>query len=201
VPVAISAGGAQMDPVRASINVIKKEHENIALLHCVSEYPTEYNRLGLRYIKELEREFPECVIGSSDHFNGILSGPVAYLQGARVFEKHVTLNRAWRGTDHSFALEPEGFKKFVRDIRRVAHMLPPKPVKELGHEQVFKKLGKSLFAVRDIQKGEPITADLLSGKIFKEQIIPVRQSTDVLGKKATKNILQGQPILPEHLEV
>ena len=75
--------------------------------------PTEYNRLGLENIIKLKKKYPELIIGSSDHFNGILSGPVAYLQGARVFEKHVTLNRGWKGTDQSFALEPEGFQNLL----------------------------------------------------------------------------------------
>ena len=62
----------------------------------------------------------------------------------RVFEKHVTLNRSWKGTDHSFALEPDGFRKFVRDIDRTPKMLPLKAKKLIGKEPVFKKLGKSL---------------------------------------------------------
>ena len=62
--------------------------------------------------------FPKFSIGLSDHFNGILSGPVAYMMGARVFEKHVTLNRAWKGSDHKFALEPNGFRLFTRDIKK-----------------------------------------------------------------------------------
>ena len=84
--------------------------------------------LGLENIKKLINAYPNCIIGSSDHFNGILSGPVAYMEGARVFEKHVTLNRSWVGTDHSFALERGGFTNFVRDIKRVPLMMPTKPI-------------------------------------------------------------------------
>jgi len=150
-PVVMSVGGGKIDQIRSSVEVLLSHHDNIAILHCVSEYPCEYSRLGLDNIEVLIREFPSCTIGSSDHFNGILSGPVAYMKGARVFEKHVTLNRASKGTDHSFALEPDGFRKFVRDIKRVRHMLPPKPSDELGGERVFKKLGKSLVAYVDIK--------------------------------------------------
>jgi N-acetylneuraminate synthase/sialic acid synthase len=119
---------------------------------------------------------------------------VAYLQGARVFEKHVTLNRAWKGTDHSFALEPEGFRKFVRDIKRVRHMLPAKPSDELGSEKVFKKLGKSLVAFDDIRAGERFTLQNLSGRIFNAQHIPVRESNRVIGRKAARDIPKGEPI-------
>jgi sialic acid synthase len=194
-PVVMSVGGGKIEQIRSSAEVLLSHHDEVAILHCVSEYPCEYNRLGLDNIATLVREFPDCVIGSSDHFNGTLSGPVAYLRGARVFEKHVTLNRAWRGTDHSFALEPEGFRKFVRDIKRVRHMMPPKPGDDLGNERVFKKLGKSMVAYADIKAGEKFTLDNLSGRIFKEQYVPVRESNQVVGCTAKRDIAQGEPIL------
>lgn len=200
-PVVMSVGGGKIEQIRSSVELLLQNEVDLAILHCVSEYPCEYNRLGLDSIEELQKEFPHCVIGSSDHFNGTLSGPVAYIKGARVFEKHVTLNRAWKGTDHSFALEPEGFRKFVRDIKRVRHMLPPKPAAELGDEGVFKKLGKSLVAFKDIKAGEKITLDHLSGKIFKETFIPVRESSRVIGRNAKRDIQSGELISFEDLAV
>jgi sialic acid synthase len=199
-PVVLSVGGGNIEQIRASVDVILGHHDDVAVLHCVSEYPCEFNRLGLDNIQVLIREFPQCTIGSSDHFNGTLSGPVAYLKGARVFEKHVTLNRAWKGTDHSFALEPDGFRKFVRDIRRVRHMMPPKPISDLGTESVFKKLGKSLVAYKDIVAGELITLDHLSGRIFNEQYIPVRESNRVIGNAAKRNILRKEVIRFEDIQ-
>lgn len=193
-PVVMSVGGGKIDQIRSSVEVLLQRNDEVAILHCVSEYPCEFNRLGLDSIETLIREFPQCAIGSSDHFNGILSGPVAYLKGARVFEKHVTLNRAAKGTDHSFALEPEGFRKFVRDTRRVRQMLPPKPADDLGNEKVFKKLGKSLVAYIDIKAGEKITLDHLSGCIFNIQYIPVRESNKVIGNIAKRNIAKGEAI-------
>lgn len=199
-PVAISVGGGKIDQIRSSIDVLLKHHDDVAILHCVSEYPCEYNRLGLNSIELLIAEFPQCTIGSSDHFNGTLSGPIAYMKGARVFEKHVTLNRAWKGTDHSFSLEPEGFRKFVRDIKRVRHMMPPKPTDDLGNERVFKKLGKSLIANTDIKAGEKMTLENLSGVIFRGQYIPVRESGLVLGRIVIKDIKKGEPIQYEDLQ-
>lgn len=199
-PVVVSVGGGKSEQIRASIDVLLSHHNDVAVLHCVSEYPCEYNRLGLNNIEVLLKEFPQCSIGLSDHFNGTLSGPIAYLKGARVFEKHVTLNRSWKGTDHSFALEPEGFRKFVRDIRRVRHMLPPKPADDLGNERVFKKLGKSLVASSDIAAGQTISLDDLSGKIFTGQHIPVRESNMVIGRVAKRAISAGEPILYPDLQ-
>ncbi len=199
-PVVMSIGGGKINQIRSSVNTLLSHHNDIAILHCVSEYPCEYNRLGLENIKTLKSEFPGCVVGSSDHFNGILSGPVAYMMGARVFEKHVTLNRAWKGTDHSFALEPDGFKKFVRDLRRVPDMLPIKPPNDLGHEPVFRKLGKSISALIDIKKGDRLSLENLSGKIFNSQYVPVRESGDLIGKFAKADIAMGSPIKREDLD-
>ncbi len=196
-PVVISIGGGKSDQIKSSVELLLSYKIEVAILHCVSEYPCAHNKLGLGNIKNLIKEFPECIIGSSDHFNGILSGPVAYLQGARVFEKHVTLNRSWKGTDHSFALEREGFRKFVRDIDRVQYMLEPKNNLNLGNEPVFKKLGKSLTAFEDIKKGDKFSLNNLSGRIFEDQIIPVRESNKVIGKISKKNIKKGEPIKKE----
>jgi len=193
-PIIISIGGGREDQVNASLKVLKKNKNQIIILHCVSEYPCEYNRLGLKNITNLKQKYPKIIIGSSDHFNGTLSGPVAYLMGARVFEKHVTMNRSWVGTDHNFSLEPEGFRKFVRDINRVRHMLEPKPARELGKEKVFKRLGKSLIASKKIFKGEIFNFDNLSGRIFSKQFIQVRDANKVIGKKAKKNFKIGEPI-------
>ena len=148
----------------------------------------------------LKKKFPKCIVGLSDHFNGILSGPTAYLQGARVFEKHVTLNRAWKGTDHSFALEPEGFRKFTRDIHRVGQMLKPKKQKQIGKEPVFIKLGKSLITTKDLKIGEKIKLENLSGKIFEKNLIMVRYSYKVIGKIVKKPMKKGEPLLFKNLQ-
>ena len=140
------------------------------------------------------KEYPDFTIGSSDHFNGTISGPIAFMMGAKVFEKHVTLNRASKGTDHSFALEPEGFRKFVRDIKRVPKMLPLKDSKTLGTEYVFQKLGKSLVPIENLKKGDALSLENLSGKIFKETYIPVRETCEILGKKISRDIKKGEPI-------
>ena len=193
-PVVISTGGGKLDQIRSSVELLLRHHVEVSILHCVSEYPCEYDRLGFDNIELLARQFPDCSVGSSDHFNGTLSGPVAYLKGARVFEKHVTLNRASKGTDHSFALEPDGFRKFVRDIKRVRYMFPPKPTEDLGNESVFRKLGKSIVAYNDIKAGEKLTLDNLSGRVFSTQHIPVRESNRVIGSVAVRNIARGEPI-------
>lgn len=193
-PVVISTGGGDLVHIRQSINFLSDRQVDLAVLHCVSEYPCPHDRLNLRAISTLRKEFPDCTIGLSDHFNGILSGPVSYMLGARVFEKHVTLNRASKGTDHSFALEPEGFKKFVRDTKRVSSMLGNGNLGSKGKEAVFKKLGKSVASYTDIQKGEVLSLDNLAGRIFENEIIPIRDVNLLIGKKAKRSINRGEAI-------
>ena len=91
-------------------------------------------------------------------------------------------------------MELQGFRNFVRDIKRVKHMLPAKPRETLGHEQVFKKLGKSVTAFTDIKAGAELTLESLSAKIFRTPHIPVRESHKLLGRTVNKDIPSGTPI-------
>ena len=194
LPVVMSTGGGDLNVVRDSVEILQKNIDDITILHCVSEYPCTHDRLGLETIEKYIDLFPNCKVGISDHFSGTLSGPISYMLGARVFEKHVTLNRSWQGTDHSFALEPHGFRNFVRDIKRVPEMMPVKKDNTLGNESVFQKLGKSLIANTDIHVGEKLTLDNLSGRIFNSQYIPVRESNQVIGKVVKNKIERGEAI-------
>lgn len=193
-PVVMSVGGANDTHIEKSVEAILKHHNRLILLHCVSEYPCPHDRLGLSAIPELASKYSNLKIGLSDHFNGILSGPIAYMMGARVFEKHVTTNRSQKGTDHGFALEPEGFRKFVRDVKRVPEMMTKKPQADVGNEEVFKKLGKSLCAAIDLNAGQELSLNNLTGKIYPDTFIPVRECHQIIGKKVNKTIPIGNPI-------
>ena len=193
-PVVMSTGGGNSNHIINSVKVFEKHGTNLALLHCVSKYPCTAKELLLGRIPLLVKQFPGITVGSSDHFNGILSGPVAYLLGARVFEKHVTFNRSQKGNDHSFSLEKEGFRKFVRDLYRTKDMLTTEFPKDLGTEPVFDKLGKSLILLSDLNEGDIISHSMLSGKIFDHIGIPVRESYKILGAKLKRSIRAGELI-------
>lgn len=198
-PIVISTGGGNLKEIKESVKVLKKNKANFAILHCVSEYPCSFEKLGLEKIKILSKIFPKTCIGLSDHFNGILSGPIAYMQGARVFEKHVTFNRSWKGTDHGFSMEPEGFRKFARDIRRVPLMMKEKNSNLLGKEEVFKKLGKSVVASKNLKIGQKLQIKDLDGIIFNKQFIPIRETFSLIGKRLKKNLKKGEIILKSYV--
>lgn len=196
----LSTGGGRLEHIRTSIDFLIAKKTDLAILHCVSKYPCNHDQLNLNAIRELQAVYPDCTVGLSDHFNGILSGPIAYMLGARVFEKHVTLNRASKGTDHSFALEPEGFRKFVRDTLRVPEMLGNASFTSLGDEPVFKKLGKSVACIKDIVEGDRLDLENLTGRIFDREFIPVREVHSIIGKRAKRKFTKGEPITVADVE-
>lgn len=159
-PMFVSTGAATLDEIRTAYESILKYHNNVCLLHCTAEYPAEYHNLNLRFVETLKREFPDALIGYSGHDNGILASVIAYMLGAVVVEKHFTLNRSWKGTDHKFSLEPEGLRKQVRDLRRVDISLGDggKSVYDFEME-ARKKMGKGIYTAKQLKAGVVITAD------------------------------------------
>lgn len=193
-PIVVSIGGGHKEYVDETIKFLIDHDANFSILHCVSQYPCPPEKLRLSNIDILNEKYSNVCIGSSDHFSGILSGPVAYLRGAKVFEKHVTLNRAQKGTDQAFSLEPKGFSDFIRDIKRVDKMLLNEEPDDLGVEPVFQKLGKSIVAACNIAEGEKLGLKNLSGKIFSEKGTPVREMYKFLGKTLKSEKKMGEKI-------
>lgn len=157
-PLFISTGASTFDEIKIAYEAVRKYNDKICLLHCTAIYPTDYQYLNLKVIEILNEEFPDAVIGFSGHDNGILAPVIAYMLGATVFEKHFTLNHAWKGTDHPYSLQPEGLRKQIRDIKRVDISLGDGNKKIFDLEkQAREKMGKSIYISRDIEKGSIIT--------------------------------------------
>jgi len=194
IPLIMSTGGGSLEHVKASVEIITKHHNSLAVLHCVSLYPCPVEAVNLGNISTLQKTFPGLNIGLSDHFNGTLTGPLAYTLGARIFEKHVTFDRSQKGTDHPFSLEPEGFRKFVRDINRVETLMSSGHHSKLGNEFVFQKLGKSIICKRDLPAGHVLSHSDLDGKICRPTVLPVRETLNVIGKKLTEPMSAGSYI-------
>ncbi len=118
VPMIVSTGGGTYADVDRAANIIAKMHTQFALLHCTASYPCAWEELNLACVAKMRERYPETVIGWSGHDSGIAMALVAYVQGARIIEKHFTLNRAMKGGDHAFSLEPAGLRKLARDLER-----------------------------------------------------------------------------------
>ncbi len=122
LPLIVSTGGATMREIDEAVEVIGGRAA-FCLAACTAEYPCRAEHMNLRVIPSLRDEYPDTVIGLSDHYNGIALGPVAFALGASVQEKHFTLDRSMRGSDQAFSIEPVGMRKLVRDLHRTRDAL------------------------------------------------------------------------------
>src|SRR4051795_2629287 len=144
-PMLLSTGGGTMEDVERAVEAILPLNEQLCVLQCTAAYPASVEDLNLNVITTLRERFPSLVIGLSDHQNGIAMAVVAYMLGARVIEKHFTLDHAAKGTDHAFSLMPEGMRKLVRDLRRVPDALGSPVKRPLAVEEpALQKMGKQL---------------------------------------------------------
>jgi len=116
LPVLCSTGGGTGQDIDAAVNVLAPKVP-LAVLHCTAAYPVvDAAELNLRCVETLRERYPDLVIGWSCHDTGIALAPVAYAMGARILEHHFTLNRASKGTDHAFSLEPQGLKTLRENL-------------------------------------------------------------------------------------
>lgn len=199
IPMIISTGMSGKDDLRAAVEVISQRHSNITILHCLSQYPSEYESINLRTIEYLQSEYPEYTIGYSDHSIGIVVPAVAVGLGAKVIEKHITLDRNMKGTDHAGSLAPDGIFRMVRDIRNIEKSIG---VKDMFMSEVVKaskiKLERSIATRHDMQQGQVITENdihLLSpGDGYKWA-----SRSQVVGKQLATDLQKDQIIYKNHL--
>ena len=124
VPIILSTGGGTLKEIDKAVEAVANVHTQLAVLHCTAAYPVrDFAELNLRCITTLREEYPTLVIGWSGHDNGIAMSVAAYTLGARIIEKHFTLARDSKGTDHAFSLEPAGLSKLCRDLARSHHAM------------------------------------------------------------------------------
>ena len=153
-PMILSTGGALIEDVQRAYDTVMPLNPQVAILQCTAGYPAAFEELDLRVIEHYRKWFPGAVIGFSGHDNGIAMPVAAYVLGARIIEKHFTLNRAMKGTDHAFSLEPVGLRKIVRDLERTHKALGDGVKKIYESERApMLKMSKSLVVARDLPLG------------------------------------------------
>lgn len=198
-PVFLSTGAASLTDIREAYQFLRKFTEDICLMQCTSIYPADPADLNLRVIPTYLRQFPDAVIGYSGHDNGIVMPVAAYLLGARVIEKHFTLNRAMKGTDHKFSLEPVGLRKMIRDLNRVKVALGTGEKVCLPQEIPARdKLGKSLVLRAPVKANAIIQADMLTFKAPGGGIPPNKISV-ICGRKLKMDLDEDTVLRWEHL--
>lgn len=189
-PMFISTGASSLEEIELAYDTVLQHHDKFCLLHCTAGYPTEYENLNLKAITTLKNEFPKAIIGFSGHDYGILAPVIAYMLGASVVEKHVTLNRAWKGTDHRFSLEPTGLHKLVRDLRRVDQSMGDgvKVIQNFERD-ARAKMAKSLYAARTLPSGTTLKSEDIAIKSpCTGGGVPPYRIEEVLGKRLKEDL-------------
>ncbi len=188
-PMIISTGGADLSDVERAVEAVLPLNEQVCVLQCTAAYPCDTDDLNLNVITTLRERFPELVVGLSDHQNGIAMAVVAYMLGARVIEKHFTLNHAAKGTDHAFSLMPEGMRKLVRDLQRVPGALGDGVKRPLPIEDgPIRKMGKKLVAASELEQGHVLTANDLAIRSPADGGLPPYELDRLVGRRLRRRL-------------
>lgn len=168
-PIILSTGAAFIGEIETAINVIYNEGNiNIFLMHCILDYPTNYEDANLLMIKHLKKVFPELTLGFSDHTRPdetMLVLTTAYQYGAKLIEKHFTLDKTLSGNDHYHAMDVDDCQKFVMNLNLLKKINGEYIKKPLPCEAESRKQARrSIIAEVKIPKGTVITEDMLSFK-------------------------------------
>jgi len=198
-PMIVSTGGGTIEDVQRAYDAIMPINPRLCLLQCTCGYPAEFAELDLRVIATYREKFPDVVIGYSGHDNGIAMPLAAYMLGARVIEKHFTLNRAMKGTDHRFSLEPVGMQKMIRDLQRARLALGDGRKKVYASEaSPVLKMGKKLVAARDLRAGHVLTAADIAMKSPADGLAPFYLD-EVIGQTLTRDLKMDDALTLEML--
>jgi N,N'-diacetyllegionaminate synthase len=195
-PIILSTGMASMGEIETAIEVLEEcgtSRTKITVLHCTTEYPAPIAEINLRAMQSIASAFGVAV-GYSDHTIGIEVAIAAVAMGAKVIEKHLTLDRKLPGPDQFASAEPGQFKEMVDAIRNIEAALGDgvkRPTSsELNNKSITRK---SLVASREIKKGELFTTDNLCTKRPGTGISPM-QIDSVLGRIAHRNFVLDELI-------
>lgn len=192
-PVIISTGATELAEISEAVNLLKSNGtKDICILKCTSAYPAPIKDANLKTIQNIIETF-NCISGLSDHTSGIEIPIAAVCLGASIIEKHFTLDKNSGSPDDKFSLEPYEFKQMVDSIRKIEKAIGRVKYNKSSTEKnnfIFKR---SLFAVKDIMKGESFTNDNIKS-IRPSHGLHTKYYNDILGKIASKNIERGTPM-------
>lgn len=195
-PIILSTAASTLREISEAVRVIESVgNKNIILLHCTMLYPTQPDQTNLKVIRTLRKNFPDAIIGYSDHTLEPIVVPVAAVAiGARVIEKHLTLNRKLKGPDHPFALEPQEFEMMVKGIRAAEKAIGSKEKKVLPEEAEIAMVSrKSLIATKNLKRGQIIA----SGDIIIKRPgygIPPKFLQVIIGQVLTRSVKEDDVV-------
>lgn len=198
-PLICSTGMSAESEIRESVQLLQHLGARYVLLHCNSTYPAPFKDINLNYLDRL-RSLGECPVGYSGHERGINVAIAAVARGAKVIEKHFTLDRTLEGNDHKVSLLPDEFRTMVEGIRQVEAALGTDSDRRLSQGEWLNRvnLAKSLVAATDLVPGQIITAEAIAVRSPGRGLQPNRRR-ELIGKRAKRAIAAGDCFYPSDL--
>lgn len=191
-PIILSTGGATINEIKQAVRAIEEVSTvDIAIMHCILSYPTDYSDANLLMIKDLAENFPDYEIGYSDHTKPDLNMFVlttAHAYGADIIEKHFTLDKSLKGNDHYHSMDPNDvliFRTNINFLSKIKGMKNKQPL--ICESSARRHARRSIVSTKDIKRGEVITEEVIAFKRPGTGISPARID-EVLGKKANVDI-------------
>jgi len=199
IPMMISAGMAYISEIEDAVEVIKKEgNDDLIILHCVSSYPATAEEVNLRKMNTIKQAF-EVIVGFSDHTMGTVAATGAVALGAKVIEKHFTLDKNMPGPDHWFSSDVEEIRKLVCDIRYIEKALGSSKVIPTEKEMEMRKIARrSIVAKNDLMIGDIINKNNIEYK-RPGNGLPPKFAKYIVGKKVNRQLKSGEIITYENI--
>ena len=185
----ISTGMSNESEIDGLVEFLEERNVTYALLHCNSTYPSPFHGLNLNYLHRLRKKIPNRIVGYSGHERGFSVPIAAVALGARIIEKHITLDRSMEGNDHKVSLLPDEFGEMVKEIRNISQSLGsdgPR-VMSVGEKMNRENLAKSVTATVDLEPGIKITREMIEAKSPGDGVQPNR-SHEMLGRTVRRAV-------------
>jgi sialic acid synthase len=200
-PIFLSTGGGTLEDVERAVDTILPLNPQLCVMQCTAAYPCEVEELNLGVVETYRERFPDLVVGLSDHQSGIAMSLVGYMLGARVIEKHFTLNHAWKGSDHAFSLMPEGMRRLVRDLRRIPEAVGD-GVKQprASEERPLEKMGKKLVAACELPAGHVLAEGDLVARSPADGGLAPYELDELLGRRLARPLATDEAVASEDVE-
>ena len=200
-PVIISTGMADVGDIDRALEAFRSvDNEDIAILHCISLYPTPPEEANLNQITSLKQQFPDNVIGFSDHSEGITADLGATMLGAHIIEKHFTLDHNMPGPDQWFSMDPSQLTDLVKNVRRLevslgSPTLGPTP----GEIDMRRAARRSIVVDRDLEAGHVLSETDIRYQRPGDGLMPY-ETRRVVGKVLSQDLTANTLLSFDHFE-
>jgi N,N'-diacetyllegionaminate synthase len=200
-PMILSTGMATLEEVDAAVRTVRDAGcRHLALLHCVSSYPTPIEQANLRAMDTLRHAQPDAVIGYSDHVLGLDAAVASIALGAEVLERHLTLDRNRPGPDHALSSEPGEMAELVRRVRATEAALGDGAKRPQPAEADVREVARrSLVAAQALRAGDALTADAVTAKRPAGGLSPARLP-ELVGRRLARDVAAGARLSDDDLE-